>query len=63
MRPYCLCYAVRHGGQRLAEVVGQMCGLRYQAAAQGVKRFGAALAQDASRRRWLAELKRHVSTI
>lgn len=47
----------------MAEVVGQMCGLRYQAAAQAVKRFGAALAQDASRRRWLAELKRHMSTI
>jgi hypothetical protein len=56
-------YAVRHGGQRLAEVVGQMGGLRYQAAAQAVKRFGAALAQDAARRRWLEELQRQMSTI
>lgn len=56
-------YAVRHGGQRLAEVVAQMSGLKYQAAAQAVKRFGAALAQDAVKRRWLAELKRQLSTI
>jgi putative transposase len=56
-------YAVRHGGQRLAEVVAQMGGLKYQAAAQAVKRFGLALARDAAKRRWLAELKRQLSTI
>jgi hypothetical protein len=56
-------YAVRHGGQRLAEVVAQMDELKYQAAAQAVKRFGAALARDGARRRWLAELRQTLSTI
>jgi hypothetical protein len=36
-------YATRQGGLRLAEVVAAM-GIKYQAAAQGVKRFGGALA-------------------
>ena len=56
-------FAVRHGGQRLAEVVKQVGGLRYQAAAQAVKRFGAALEQDAARRRFIAELKHQLSII
>jgi putative transposase len=56
-------YAVRHGGQRLAEVVAQLGGLKYQAAAQAVKRFGEALARDAAKRRWLAELKRQLSAL
>ena len=56
-------FAVRYGGQRLAEVVRQVAGLRYQAAAQGIKRCGAALENDAERRRFVAELKRQLSTI
>ena len=56
-------FAVRYGGQRLAEVVKQVAGLRYQAAAQGIKRFGAALESDAERRRFITELKRQMSTI
>ncbi len=58
-----LYYAVRHGGQRLAEVVAQVPGLKYPAAAQAIKRFGLALEQDAARRRWVADLKRHLSNI
>jgi hypothetical protein len=46
-----------------AEVVRQMEGLRYQTAAQAVKRFGAALAKDAERQRFIAALKRRLSTI
>jgi putative transposase len=38
--------AVRHGGLRLAEVVRRMEGLKYQAAAQAVKRFGRAMTED-----------------
>ena len=56
-------FAVRHGGQRLAEVVRQIPGLRYQAAAQAVKRFGAVLESEAERRRFIAKLKRQLSTI
>jgi putative transposase len=56
-------FAVRHGRQRLAEVVRQMGGLRYQTAAQAVKRFGAALEKDPARQRFIADLKRQMSTI
>jgi putative transposase len=55
--------AVRHGGLRLAEVVGQMEGLQYQAAAQAVKRFGEALAEDPERRQFVRKLRRHLSNI
>ena len=40
--------AERYGGLRLAEVAQEM-GIRYQAAAQAVKRFGQALAVDPKR--------------
>jgi len=53
--------AVRHGGLRLAEVVQQV-GLKYQAAAQAVKRFGGALGEDLDRKRFVSRLK-HLSTI
>lgn len=56
-------FAVRYGRQRLAEVVRQMKGLRYQAAAQAVKRFGTALPKDAERLRFIAGLKRRLSTL
>ena len=58
-----LYYAVRHGGQRLAEVVAQVPGLKYQAVAQAVKRFGLALEKDAARRQFVTEMKRHLSNI
>ncbi len=56
-------YAVRHGGWRLAEVVAQVPGLKYSAAAQAIQRFGRALEQDADRRRLVAGLKRHLSNV
>jgi len=54
--------AVRHGGLRLAEVVRPV-GMKYQAAAQAVKRFGQALVHDAERTRFVSKLKRLMSTI
>jgi REP-associated tyrosine transposase len=56
-------WAVRHGGLRLAEVVREAKGLRYQAAAQAVKRFAAALPKDAERRRFVLRLRRELSII
>jgi len=53
--------AVRYGGLRLAEVAPQ-AGLKYQAAAQAVKRFGQALAGDAARKRFASVLRRKLST-
>ncbi len=47
--------AVRHGGMRLAEVVRSV-GLKYQAAAQAVKRFAQTLADDPERKRFVAKL-------
>jgi putative transposase len=55
-------FAVRHGGLRLAEVVRQ-AGMKYQAAAQAVKRFGQEMAEDAERKRFVSKLKDEVSTI
>jgi putative transposase len=52
--------AVRHGGLRLAEVVRQV-GVKYQAAAQAVKRFGKALAADPDRKRFVAKLRNEIS--
>jgi len=48
--------AVRHGGLRLAEVVRQV-GMKYQAAAQGVKRFGQGLSADPDRKRFVLKLE------
>jgi putative transposase len=53
--------AVRHGGLRLVEVVREIGRLRYQAAAQAVKRFGEAMLQDPDRQRFVSKLKRHSS--
>jgi hypothetical protein len=53
--------ATRHGGLRLAEVVRE-AGLKYQAAAQAVKRFGQALPDDPERKRFVAALQRDMST-
>ena len=54
--------AVRYGGLRLAEVVRQV-EMKYQAAAQAVKRFGQALADDPDRRQFVSKLKKLMSTI
>ena len=53
--------AVRHGGMRLAEVVRAVKGIRYQAAAQAVKRFATSLEKDAARRKFVMELQRQLS--
>jgi len=53
--------AVRHGRMRLAEVVREV-GVKYQAAAQGVKRFGVLLATDPERQRFVAKLQKQLST-
>jgi hypothetical protein len=50
--------AVRHGGQRLAEVVRAVGGVKYGAAAQAVRRFAAGLAQDAAKVRFVEGMKR-----
>lgn len=55
--------AVRYGGCGLAEAVRQMPGLRYGAAAQGVKRFAAALERSADRRRYVSELRQRLSIV
>ncbi len=58
------CYvAVHDGGIRLAEVVRGMKGLRYQAAAPAMKRFGERLADDPERRRFVLQMQRQLSTI
>ena len=54
--------AVCYGGLRLTEVVRQ-AGLKYQAAAQAVKRFRETLAEDADRRRFVSRLKRQMSIV
>jgi hypothetical protein len=55
--------AVRHGGLRLAEVVQAQGGIKYQAAAQAVKRFQASLAKEPERRRYVERLRRQLSNI
>jgi hypothetical protein len=55
-------FAVRHCGLRLAEVARQV-GMKYQAAVQGVKRFGQEMADDAERKRFVSKLKHEMSTI
>ncbi|MCL4176998.1 MAG: transposase [Verrucomicrobia bacterium] len=54
--------AVRYGGMRLAEVVPPV-GLKYQAAAQAVKRFAQMLADDPERQRFVAKLRSGVPTV
>jgi len=55
--------AVRHGGYGLADAVRQMGGLKYQAAAQGVKRVEARLTKDAQCRRFVNRLAAKMSNI
>jgi hypothetical protein len=54
--------AVRHGGMRLAEVARQL-GMKYQAAAQAVKRFGQRLADEPKQKRFVSKLRSTMSTI
>ena len=54
--------AVRHGGLRLREVARRV-GLKYQAAAQGVRRFGQAASDDPERARFVSKLKCKISII
>jgi hypothetical protein len=54
--------AVRYGGLRLVEVM-RHTGMKYQAAAQAVKRFAEALEQDPDRKDFVARLKRQMSII
>ena len=50
--------AVRHGRQRLADVVRAMGGLKYAAAAQGVRRFASGLGKDGAKVRFVEGMKR-----
>ena len=50
--------AVRHGGWRLAEVLREIPGLKYQAAAQGVRRFRLQAEADPAKRQCAEKLKR-----
>jgi len=56
-------FAVRHGGIRLAEVLRELPGLQYQAAAQAVKRFRLSLATDRPRQQFVRRLTNRLSTI
>jgi hypothetical protein len=53
---------VRHGKMRLAEVVSHT-GMKYQTAAQAVKRFSVAMAEDRERKRFVSKLKNQMSNI
>jgi putative transposase len=55
--------ATRYGGYRLAELINQVAGLRYQAAAQGVRRFRLGLGNDSAKERFLAKLRSKLSII
>jgi hypothetical protein len=53
----------RYGGYRLAELLKEVPGLRYQAAAQGVRRFRLGLESDPAKERFLAKLRSRLSII
>jgi hypothetical protein len=55
--------AVRFGGLRLAEVLPSIPGLKYQAAAQGVKRFREQIPRNPDRSRFVEEMRRRLSKI
>jgi hypothetical protein len=55
--------ATRHGGYRLAELLGELPGLKYQAAAQGVRRFRHGLRDDRAKERFVNRLKKQLSII
>jgi len=55
--------ATRHGGYRLAEVLREVPGLNYQAAAQGVRRFRRGLETDPAKERLVTRLRKQLSII
>ncbi len=55
--------ATPYGGYRLAELLKEVPGLRYQAAAQGVRRFRLGLGNDPAKGRLLASLRSRLSII
>ncbi len=55
--------AIRYGGWRLAEVVQVMGAMRYQAAAQAMRRFRGGLEGNAERERFVRDLRQRMSTI
>jgi putative transposase len=52
--------ATRYGGYRLAELLGEMPELKYQAAAQGVRRFRLGLKEDPAKERFVNRLKKQL---
>jgi hypothetical protein len=55
--------AFRHGGWRLCKVVGRIAGLKYPAAAQGVKRIEARRTRDAACERFIRQLRDQMSIV
>ena len=55
--------ATRHGGYRLAELLQEIPGLKYQAAAQGIRRFRLGLAADPAKARFVTRLQQELSII
>ena len=55
--------ATRYGGYRLAELLEEMPELKYQAAAQGVRRFRLGLRADPAKERFVNRLKKQLSII
>jgi REP element-mobilizing transposase RayT len=55
--------ATRYGGYRLAEILRVLPGVKYQAAAQGVRRFLTGLKQDTAKARLVDKLRKQLSTI
>jgi hypothetical protein len=53
--------ATRYGGYRLAELMGELPGLKYQAAAQGVRRFRLGLKNDAAKERFVHRLSKRAA--
>ncbi len=53
--------AVQHGRLRLSDVQREVPGLKYQAAAQAVRRFRSQLAEDPARQRFVERLRREMS--
>jgi hypothetical protein len=57
-------FAVRHGGWRLVEVLREIGpGLKYQAAAQGAKRFKDGVEQDLEKAQFLKKMKSRLGEI
>lgn len=54
---------VRHARFRLPELLGQLPGVRYSAAAQAIQRFGKALPRDGDRARFAQRYRRQLAKI